>query len=54
MIVGAKLCPGYHHPLHEGALDFHAGVRERVRKLTKARLLWVDDAAFADECLMAA
>ena len=40
--------------MHEGALDFHAGVRERVRKLTKARLLWVDDAAFDDVALMAA
>lgn len=54
LVVGAKLCPGSHHPLHEGALDFHAGVRERVRKLTKARLLWVDDAAFDDVALMAA
>ena len=54
LIVGAKLCPGSHHPLHEGALDFHAGVRSRVRKLTNARLLWVDDAAFDDGALMAA
>ena len=54
LIVGAKLCPGSHHPLHEGALDFHAGVRSRVRKRTNARLLWVDDAAFDDGALMAA
>jgi hypothetical protein len=54
LIVGAKLCPGNHHPLHEGALDVHAGVRSRVRKLTKARLLWVDDAAFDDAALMTA
>jgi hypothetical protein len=54
LIVGAKLCPGNHHPLHEGALDFHAGVREHMRKLTKAHLLWVDDAAFDDMALMAA
>jgi len=54
LVVGAKLCPGNHHPLHEGALDFHDGVRKRVRKLTKARLLWVDDAAFDDAGLMTA
>lgn len=54
LIVGAKLCPGNHHPLHEGALDVHAGVRSRVRKLTKARLLWVDDVAFDDAALMTA
>lgn len=54
LIVGAKLCPGSHHPLHEGALDVHAGVRSRVRKLTKSRLLWVDDAAFDDAALMTA
>ncbi|QLA13167.1 IS1380 family transposase [Desulfolutivibrio sulfodismutans] len=54
LIVGVKLCPGSHHPLHEGTLDFHAAVRERVRKLTKAHLLWVDDAAFDDVALMAA
>ena len=35
-------------------MDFHAGVRLRVRKLTNARLLWVDDAAFDDGALMAA
>ncbi|QLA20670.1 hypothetical protein [Desulfolutivibrio sulfoxidireducens] len=54
LVVGAKLCPGNHHPLHEGALDFHAVVRVRVRKLTKAHPLWVDDAAFDDVALMAA
>ena len=35
-------------------MDYHAGVREQVRKLTKARQLWVDDAAFDDVALMAA
>lgn len=54
LIVGGKLCLGSHYPLHEEALDVHAGVRSRVRKLTKARLLWVDDASFDDVALIAA
>ena len=54
VILGSKLCPGSHHPLHEGAIAYHEGVRQRVCKLTKARLLWVDDAAFDDATLMAA
>ncbi len=54
IIVGAMLSPGNQHPLHEGALDYHEGVRQRVRKATKAHLLWVDDAAFDDAKLMLA
>lgn len=54
IIVGAMLSPGNRHPLHEGALDYHEGVRQRVRKMVKAHLLWVDDAAFDDARLMAA
>ena len=54
IIVGAMLSPGNQHPLHQGALDYHEGVRQRVRKATKAHLLWVDDAAFDDAKLMLA
>jgi len=46
LVVGAKLCPGNHHPLHDGALAYHEAVRLGLRKLVKhARLLWVDDVA---------
>ena len=54
-IVGAMLRPGSHHATHEGALAYHEGVRQRVRRISKhTRLLWVDDAAFDDVALMAA
>ena len=54
LILGAALQPGSQHVLHEGALAYHEGVRQRVRKVVKhARLLWVDDAAFDDASLMA-
>lgn len=54
LILGAELRPGNQHALHEGALAYHEGVRQRVRKVVKnARLLWVDDAAFDDASLMA-
>jgi hypothetical protein len=55
LIVGSQALSGEPPPPPaRRALDFHAGVRERVRKLTKARLLWVDDAAVDDVALMAA
>jgi hypothetical protein len=51
--IGAKLCPGNHHALHEGYEEYFAQVRKNVKKLAPASaILWIADAAFDCEKLM--
>jgi hypothetical protein len=54
LVVGAKLCPGNHHPLHEGYEEHLAQVRRRVHDLAPGlSVVWVEDAAFDSVKLMA-
>jgi hypothetical protein len=54
LVVGARLCPGSQHPLHEGYEEYFAQVRRRVKQLaTDSPILWVEDAAFDSGKLMA-
>jgi hypothetical protein len=55
IVVGARLCPGDRHPLHEGYEGYFARVRQRVNELAPdSPILWVEDAAFDSGKLMAA
>jgi hypothetical protein len=54
IVVGAQLCNGNQHPLHEGYEKYFAKVRQRVNKLApNDPILWVEDAAFDSGELMA-
>jgi hypothetical protein len=54
LVVGARLCPGAQHPLHEGYEGYFTQVRRRVKQLaTDSPILWVEDAAFDSGKLMA-
>jgi hypothetical protein len=54
IVVGARLCPGVQHPLHEGYEGYFAQVRQRVNMLAPdSPILWVEDAAFDSGELMA-
>jgi hypothetical protein len=51
--IGAKLCPGNHHALHEGYEEYFAQVRKNVKELEPdSAMIWIDDAAFDCEKLM--
>jgi hypothetical protein len=53
IVVGAQLCNGDQHPLHEGYEKYFEQVRQRVNKLAPASsILWVEDAAFDSGALM--
>jgi hypothetical protein len=53
IVVGAQLCPGDQHPLHEGYEGYFAQVRQRVNSLVPdSPILWVEDAAFDSGKLM--
>jgi hypothetical protein len=55
IVVGAQLCPGDRHPLHEGYERYFAQVKQRVNVLApESPILWVEDAAFDSSQLMAA
>jgi hypothetical protein len=54
IVVGAQLCRGNQHPLHEGYEKYFSQVRQRVNKLAPNKsILWVEDAAFDSGELMA-
>jgi hypothetical protein len=54
IVVGAQLCPGDQHPLHEGYEGYFAQARQRVTELAAGSpILWVEDAAFDSGKLMA-
>jgi hypothetical protein len=51
--VGAKLCPGDHHPLHEGYEEYFKQVWKNVKGLVpNCPILWIEDAAFDSVKLM--